>query len=262
MDTDLVLWNEPKLQYTTSYLENFLINQNTPQAYVFVGSFFSFAAELAKEFAIKLLDLKNSHSDEVVHQNHIDIHMHDLQEQSSVDEVRQTLKMGALFPALAHRKVIIFKNSHTASLNVLNALLKTLEEPSPHTIYILLSHNQLIPTIMSRCQLVRVPDTASRDINRESVLNQKTTDSIKSMKDVLQVGSGTAEKIIYATSVLADLDNNDLRNLLLYWVKELRGNLVRQPADYTKAQAAVTALSSLEKNFNKKMVLHKFILSQ
>ena len=46
-----------------------------------------------------------------------------------------------------------------------NALLKTLEEPPAHTVFILLAHDvrQLLPTIVSRCQLVNAPAPSAED---------------------------------------------------------------------------------------------------
>lgn len=53
-------------------------------------------------------------------------------------------------------KVAIINPAEALNINAANALLKTLEEPTPNTLIILISHvsGQLLPTIRSRCQIV------------------------------------------------------------------------------------------------------------
>src|SRR5262249_17290611 len=53
-------------------------------------------------------------------------------------------------------RVIIINRAHCMNHNAANSLLKTLEEPSQNTLFILLSHHaeRLQPTIISRCQKV------------------------------------------------------------------------------------------------------------
>jgi len=47
-----------------------------------------------------------------------------------------------------------------------NKLLKLIEEPPPNTLFILVAENdeQILPTILSRCQLVKIPVPENRDI--------------------------------------------------------------------------------------------------
>lgn len=53
-------------------------------------------------------------------------------------------------------KIAIINPAEALNINASNALLKTLEEPSPNSIILLVSHvsGQLLPTIRSRCQMV------------------------------------------------------------------------------------------------------------
>jgi DNA polymerase-3 subunit delta' len=54
-------------------------------------------------------------------------------------------------------RVVIIDGAETMNANAANALLKNLEEPPPHTMIILISHNaaKLLPTIRSRCRLIQ-----------------------------------------------------------------------------------------------------------
>jgi len=62
----------------------------------------------------------------------------------------------ALKPYRASHRVVIIQDCHLMSLEAANALLKTLEEPPEYGVIILVSdENNLLETIISRCQLIR-----------------------------------------------------------------------------------------------------------
>ena len=67
-----------------------------------------------------------------------------------------------------------------------NAFLKTLEEPPPHTIFLLLSERpeQLLPTIISRCQRIDLPDARAQQLEepyRTQVLDVLAGDNLTSV---------------------------------------------------------------------------------
>jgi len=74
-----------------------------------------------------------------------------------VDNVRALIEDLSLKPFEARMRVVIIEPAERLNDEGANALLKTLEEPSASTIIILVSHNsnQLIPTVFSRCQMIR-----------------------------------------------------------------------------------------------------------
>ncbi len=71
-----------------------------------------------------------------------------------IDQVRGLQQVVALRPYEARYRVAILNRFHEANFNAQDALLKTLEEPSPNTILIVTatSADSLLPTIVSRCQ--------------------------------------------------------------------------------------------------------------
>ncbi|MDO9333165.1 MAG: DNA polymerase III subunit gamma/tau [Dehalococcoidales bacterium] len=73
---------------------------------------------------------------------------------TSVDDVRSLREKVNYSPAQARYKVYIIDEFHMLSGSASNALLKTLEEPPPHVIFILATTevHKILPTIMSRCQ--------------------------------------------------------------------------------------------------------------
>jgi DNA polymerase-3 subunit delta' len=74
-----------------------------------------------------------------------------------IEQIRELAHWAALAPLEAARKVFIVDEAERMTLPTAQALLKTLEEPPPRTLLILVIANvrALPPTVLSRCQLVR-----------------------------------------------------------------------------------------------------------
>jgi len=73
---------------------------------------------------------------------------------TGVDDIRALRERVNISPAQARYKVYIIDEFHMLSTAASNALLKTLEEPPPHVMFILATTevHKILPTIMSRCQ--------------------------------------------------------------------------------------------------------------
>lgn len=73
-----------------------------------------------------------------------------------VDQIRRLISALALKPVEARRRVVIMEDAQHLNPAAANALLKTLEEPYPATIFILTAPTavEVMPTILSRCQRV------------------------------------------------------------------------------------------------------------
>ncbi len=74
---------------------------------------------------------------------------------NGVDSIRSLIEESSFTPATAKYRVYIIDEVHMLSTAAFNALLKTLEEPPAHVIFILATTeiHKLLPTILSRCQL-------------------------------------------------------------------------------------------------------------
>lgn len=93
---------------------------------------------------------------------HIDVMEIDAASHTGVDNMRDILDAAQYRPTNGRYKVYIIDEVHMLSTSAFNALLKTLEEPPEHVIFILATTEiRKVPvTILSRCQrfdLVRVP---------------------------------------------------------------------------------------------------------
>lgn len=73
---------------------------------------------------------------------------------NGVDSIRTLIEESNFTPTTAKYRVYIIDEVHMLSVAAFNALLKTLEEPPPHVIFILATTevHKLLPTILSRCQ--------------------------------------------------------------------------------------------------------------
>ena len=76
----------------------------------------------------------------------------------AVDQVREVRKTLTLKPYQARYRVAVFLRFQEANPNAANALLKTLEEAPGHAVLILTADHaeQLLPTIASRCEILRL----------------------------------------------------------------------------------------------------------
>jgi len=92
---------------------------------------------------------------EITNGNNIDAIEVDAASHTQVDNVRENIIENAQFkPTKSKYKVFIIDEVHMLSNSSFNALLKTLEEPPAHVIFILATTeaHKILPTIISRCQ--------------------------------------------------------------------------------------------------------------
>ena len=137
------------------------------QAYLFVGPGSIGKATVARRFAAALLcDPADSEClRRALAVNHPDLLLVEPDGRTSltVDQARSTVARAALAPVEAERKVFLFEEAGLMNDEAANALLKTLEEPTATTVFILVtdSEDDLPATIASRSRTVffgRVPD--------------------------------------------------------------------------------------------------------
>ena len=96
---------------------------------------------------------------------------------NGVDSIRSLIEESNFTPTTAKYRVYIIDEVHMLSIAAFNALLKTLEEPPPHVIFILATTevHKLLPTILSRCQRFDFRRIAPEDIAQrlEDVASQE-----------------------------------------------------------------------------------------
>ncbi|GAA3996364.1 DNA polymerase III subunit gamma/tau [Deinococcus rubellus] len=98
--------------------------------------------------------------------NHPDVLEIDAASNNSVDDVRDLREKVNLSAMRGGKKIYILDEAHMMSRAAFNALLKTLEEPPEHVVFILATTEpeKIIPTILSRCQHYRFRRLTAEEI--------------------------------------------------------------------------------------------------
>ena len=150
-------------QIVVQTLKNVIKNNKLTHAYLFVGPRGTGKTSIAKIFAktINCLHPEDGLScekcDICISNNsneNVDIIEMDAASNNGVDEIREIRNHITLLPTVSRYKIYIIDEVHMLTTGAFNALLKTLEEPPEHIIFILATTEpHKIPlTIMSRCQ--------------------------------------------------------------------------------------------------------------
>ena len=143
-------------------LKNSVINNKINHAYLFAGPRGCGKTTIAKIFA-KLVNCENSSNgipcNKCVcciqsNEQNMDVIEMDAASNNGVDEIREINNKVKLAPTLGKYKIYIIDEVHMLTIGAFNALLKTLEEPPAHVIFILATTDpHKVPiTILSRCQ--------------------------------------------------------------------------------------------------------------
>lgn len=83
----------------------------------------------------------------------------------TIKQIRQLISQMAERPLLADRRVFVLADADRMRAEAANALLKTIEEPPPYGLLLLVTAHPdaLLPTIVSRCQLIRFTPPPLKD---------------------------------------------------------------------------------------------------
>lgn len=132
-----------------------------------VGKFYT-ARALAQAMIIGDDPAGEAYWREQVHPDFMLIEKPENKTQIGIEQITRELEPWlALKPYRAQRRVVIIKDAHLLSLPAANALLKTLEEPPAYAVMILVAdENNLLETIVSRCQLLRFSSLTDSDIKK------------------------------------------------------------------------------------------------
>jgi len=86
--------------------------------------------------------------------------------QIGIDQVRAVIRVGQFSPVQSRRKVCLVPRAEALTPQAANALLKILEEPPRELAFVILAEhpNDLLPTIVSRCRIVRIAPAARSDL--------------------------------------------------------------------------------------------------
>ncbi len=150
-------------EHVTKTLLNALANERISHAYLFCGPRGTGKTSTARGLAKAINCLTNGQGEPcntcdmclaITEGRAMDVIEVDAASNTGVDDIRSLREKVNYAPNQARFKVYIIDEVHMLSTSASNALLKTLEEPPPHVIFILATTetHKILPTILSRCQ--------------------------------------------------------------------------------------------------------------
>ena len=215
-------------------LKNALATNKIAHAYLFCGPRGTGKTSMAKLLA-KALNCEEgighqcnhcSNCLAVIDGSHPDVIEIDAASNNGVDEVRDLIEKVKYSPIKGRYKVYIIDEVHMMTSGAFNALLKTLEEPPAHVVFILATTeaHKVLPTIVSRCQRYDFSKVDDEDIvNRlktifakenisydEDALKSITTLADGGVRDALSIAD---QVIAYSGNKITEKDVEDLFGL-------------------------------------------------
>ena len=221
---------------TIEQLQGALTKGKISHAYLFVGPRGCGKTSVARIFAHEI-----NHFDYQLEDSYIDIIEIDAATFTSVDNIRELREKAMIMPTLGKYKVYIIDEVHMLSNSAFNSLLKILEEPPEHVIFIMATTNpEKIPaTIISRTQIYRF-NLAEPKVMQDFLRSVCDKEGIKISDDALKIiterGGGSfrdslsilnqigtvnlSEKTIEASDVSAALgipEHQEIQNLINFY---------------------------------------------
>ncbi len=184
-----------------------------------------------------------------------------------ITTIRGLQKKLALKPYSSPIKAALINQAKKLTIPAQNALLKTLEEPPAKSLIILATAKVdfLLPTIISRCQLINLPAKTEIKLGKAAIASQRTV-LIKILK------SGVGERVKLAEKLAKNRDQaiEFCQHQLLIWRKILLTGINSPPKTrfFFSPQQAIQAINAVQKsltlleaNVNPRLVIESLLLS-
>lgn len=194
-------------EHVTETLKNALKTGRISHAYLFTGPRGVGKTSVARILAHEVNELP--YDDETMHLDIIEI---DAASNRRIDEIRDLREKVHVAPTSAKYKVYIIDEVHMLTREAFNALLKTLEEPPAHCIFILATTeaHKLPETIISRTQRFNfkpVDDSSATGHLSNIAKKEKITIEPQALQLIAEHGEGSFRDSIGILDQLSSLDN-------------------------------------------------------
>lgn len=185
-------------------LENAILNNRISHAYLFTGPRGTGKTSIAKIFAktVNCTDLegyipcnKCVNCTQTNNKQSTDIVEIDAASNNGIDEIREIRNKVNLVPSTGKYKVYIIDEVHMLTTGAFNALLKTLEEPPSHVIFVLATTepHKIPTTILSRCQRFDFKRISTDDLVKRLKCiteNEKINIDLDAIKEIARLSDG------------------------------------------------------------------------
>lgn len=163
-----------------------------------------------------------------------------------IEEIRKVQHQLSLFPYQSPYKIAMIDQAERMTAEASNCLLKTLEEPTNHSLLVLIAanSNSLLPTIISRCQLIKFLPVSEKEIEKGIKIDKqiirlangrpglimrysKNPELLEEKKKIISkleklIKSGLNERYQYAEELSKDASQaKNILNHWLFWFRDL-----------------------------------------
>jgi DNA polymerase-3 subunit delta' len=224
-------WNLVGNEWAVDMLKKHVVNGTTRHAYLFAGPPGLGRRTLALRFAQALNcptpveagvpcgECRDCKQIEAMHHADLTVVQADSEGGTlKVDQIREARRMLTFKPYQAKYRVALFLRFQEANDNAANALLKTLEEAPSYAVLILTADNpeQLLPTIVSRCEVLRLRPLRVEEVQKELENRGLETGQAKLTAHISGGRFGYALRLIGNEALLEKREErlNDLQSLI------------------------------------------------
>ena len=204
--------------HITSTLTNAIKKEKIAHAYLFTGP-----RGVGKTSVARILAHEINHVDYTSQSSHMDIIEIDAASNRGIEEIRDLREKVYIAPTTSKYKIYIIDEVHMLTTYAFNALLKTLEEPPEHVVFILATTDahKLPDTIISRTQRYNFKSVSNQDLINQLKMIAKTerlsiTDSAVEL--IAEHGMGSFRDAIsmldQLNGVHGTIDADDIHDLL------------------------------------------------